>query len=184
MSNSSRPLAHSTFRRRTLTLLVVLGSALATLTAASAQANTISFTLTPPGALTISAPSGNVSLGTQQSLNAISTISGQLGIVSVSDQRGGTQTWVASVIATALTPDVAATAIAASAISYAAGPLTFTGGLAGTAVAAPSLAGVSPVVNGSGTAAGTASWNPTISIVIPANFAASVYTSTITHSVA
>jgi hypothetical protein len=117
-------------------------------------------------------------------LNVASTISGQLGTVTVSDERGGTRTWIASVIATAFDPAVAGTSLAASAISYSAGAITFTGGAAGTAVAAPSLSGVSPVVNGSGVGIGTASWNPTISVAVPANFAASVYTSTITHSVA
>ena len=52
------------------------------------------------------------------------------------------------------------------------------------AVAAPNLTGVSPVVTGNGTGTSTTSWNPTISVVVPANFAAGVYTSTITHSVA
>jgi hypothetical protein len=169
---------------RKFLLLAAAVATLAATVAPSVGAGTVSFTLTAAGLLTISAPTGNVSLGTQASLNAVSTMSGQLGVVTVSDQRGGAQVWVASVIATALDPIPTSTSIAASAISYAAGPLTFTGGLTGTAVAAPTLAGVSPVVNGSGTGVGTASWNPTITIAIPANFAAAVYTSTITHSVA
>jgi hypothetical protein len=47
-----------------------------------------SFTLTA-GALSISAPTGSVSLGSQVASNSSSTFSGQLGDVTVSDQRGG-----------------------------------------------------------------------------------------------
>jgi hypothetical protein len=167
---------------RKLLLLASSFAALAAATALSAGANTMSFTLTPAGVLSISAPTGNVSLGSQMSSNTASTITGQLGVVTVTDERGGSQTWTASVIAGAFTPP-AGTAIAASAISYAAGPITATG-VVGTAVAAPDLTAVSTVVTGLGSGISTASWNPTISVVVPANFAAGVYTSVITHSVA
>ena len=53
-----------------------------------------------------------------------------------------------------------------------------------TAVAAPDLTGVTPVVTGASTGISTASWNPTISVLVPANFAPGVYSATITHSVA
>jgi hypothetical protein len=167
---------------RKLLLLASAFAALVAATAVSARANTMSFTLTTAGALSISAPSGNVSLGSQMSLNTASTISGQLGVVTVSDQRGGTQTWTASVIAGAFTPPTG-TAIAASAISYAAGSITVSGVVA-TAVAAPDLTAVSTVVTGSGSGISTASWNPTISVLVPPNFAAGIYTSVVTHSVA
>jgi hypothetical protein len=169
---------------RKLLLLASTFAALAATAAVSAGADTISFTLIAPGPLTISAPAGNVSLGSQVSSNVATTISGQLGTVTVSDERGGARVWVASVIATAFTPVPTGTAIAASAISYSAGGITIIGAATGTAVAAPSLSGVSPVVNGTSTGTGTASWNPTISVLVPADFAAGVYTSTITHSVA
>ena len=167
-----------------LVIVVTAFSALAAAAALSAAgANTISFTLLAPGPLTISAPTSNVSLGSQVSSNVATTISGQLGTVTVSDDRGGTRTWVASVIATAFVPPLTGTALAASTISYSAGPITIVGAATGTAVAAPSLSGVSPVVNGGSTGSGTASWNPTISVAVPADFVAGVYTSTITHSV-
>jgi hypothetical protein len=166
---------------------LLIASTLATVAAAialPAGADTMSFTLTAAGVLSISAPSGDVSLGSQMSLNSASTLTGQLGTVTVSDLRGGSQTWTASVIASSFTPVPTGTAIAASAITYVPGALTFTGGAAGTAVTGVGLAGVTTVVNGSGSGVGTASWNPTISVAVPANFAAGVYTSTITHSVA
>jgi hypothetical protein len=167
---------------RKLLLLAGTFGVLAAATALSSGADTMAFTLTPAGVLSISAPTGNVSLGSQMSSNAASTITGQLGVVTVSDQRGGSQTWTASVIAGAFTPP-SGTAIAASAISYAAGPITASGVVA-TAHAAPDLTAVSTVVTGSGSGISTVSWNPTISVIVPANFAAGVYTSVITHSVA
>ncbi len=169
---------------RKLLLLVSMCVAIAGTVAVSADADTLSFTLIAPGPLSISTPGGDVALGSQVSANVATTISGQLGTVTVSDERGGVRTWVASVIATSFTPVPTGTAIAASAISYSAGPLTFFGLASGTAVAAPGLSGVSPVVNGASTGSGTVSWNPTISVAVPADFAAGVYTSTITHSVA
>jgi hypothetical protein len=169
---------------RKFLLLLSAGAALAAATAVSAGADTMSFTLTPAGLLTISGPTGDASLGSQMSLNSASTLTGHLGTVTVSDQRGGAQTWVASVIASSFTPVPTSTAIAASAITYVPGTITVTGGETGTGITAVSLAGVSVVVNGTGTGVGTASWNPTISVNVPANFAAGLYTSTITHSVA
>lgn len=44
------------------------------------------------------------SLGSQPVSNSSSTITGTLGVVIVSDLRGGTTTWTASVISTAFTP--------------------------------------------------------------------------------
>jgi hypothetical protein len=114
-----------------------------------------------------------------------STISGQLGVVTVTDQRGGATSWVASVIVTAFTPTTgpAVTAVAADKVSYAAGVITQVG-VTATKPTTTDLTGVSPVVNGSSTGLSTASWNPTISVVLPANAAPGVYTATITHSVA
>jgi hypothetical protein len=140
------------------------------------------FTLTA-GALSISAPVASVSLGTQVASTNAGTISGALGVVTVTDQRGGPTTWTASVISTAFTP-AAGPADPASNVSYAAGPVSVTATVVATAVAATDLTGVSTVVTGASTGISAASWNPTISIFVPANFAPGVYTATITHSVA
>jgi hypothetical protein len=104
--------------------LVVLGafaalaafSALAAGTSLPAAAATpASFTLTA-GALSISAPTASVSLGSEVASALATTMSGQLGSVTVTDQRGGTTTWTASVISTAFTPTagLAGTIIAAN----------------------------------------------------------------------
>ena len=78
----------------------------------------MSFTLTA-GALSISAPTSTVSLGSEVSSTASTSISGTLGTVTVTDQRGGVTTWTASAIASAFTP-TAGPADPASNVSYAA----------------------------------------------------------------
>src|ERR1700728_4351330 len=118
------------------------------------------FTLTA-GALSISVPTGPVSLGSQEALTTSSTMSGSLGVVTVSDQRGGTTTWTASVISGAFTPSVGP-ADPASNLSYAAGTVTVSANVVATAVAATDLTGESTVVTGASTGISTASWNPTI----------------------
>lgn len=143
---------------------------------------TATFTLTA-GTLSISAPTGSVSLGSQVASNSSSTISGSLGSVTVADQRGGATSWTTSVISTAFTPP-AGPADPASNVSYAAGVITTSATVTATAVAAPNLTGVSTVVTGASTGISSASWNPSITIAVPANFAPGVYSATITHSVA
>lgn len=171
---------------RTFLLLAGVLAALTAVTAlpAARADTTATFTLTA-GALSISAPSGSVSLGSQVVSASPSTLSGQLGVVTVTDQRGGATTWVASVIVSAFTPTTgpAVTAIAADKVSYAVGTITHVGVTTATPTTTD-LTGVSPVVNGSSTGLSTASWNPTISVLLPANAAPGIYSATITHSVA
>jgi hypothetical protein len=171
---------------RTFLLLAGSVAALAGVTAlpAAGADTTATFTLTA-GALSISAPGGSVSLGSQAVSASASTISGKLGVVTVTDQRGGTTSWVASVIVTAFTPTVgpAVTAIAADKVSYTVGTITQVG-VTATTPATTDLTGVSPVVNGASTGLSTASWNPTIAVILPANAAPGTYSATITHSVA
>jgi hypothetical protein len=166
--------------------LLLLAGAFATIAATTAlptgAATPTSFTLTA-GALSISAPTGSVSLGSQVASTSSSTITGPLGVVTVSDERGGPTTWTASVISTAFTPPVGP-ADPASNVSYAAGAITASATVVPTAVPASDLTGVSPVVTGASTGISSASWNPSISVFVPANFAPGVYSATITHSVA
>ena len=148
----------------------------------AAAATPASFTLTT-GTLSISAPTLSVSLGSEVASVLATTMSGQLGSVTVSDQRGGATTWTASVISTAFTP-TAGPADPASNVSYAAGPLTDSATVVGTATNAADLTGVSTIVTGASTGISTVTWDPTISVIVPADFAPGVYTATITHSVA
>ena len=166
-------------------LLVTFGGgamAISQLPESAGAATPATFTLTA-GALSISAPTASVSLGSQVASPSSSTITGSLGVVTVTDQRGGATNWTTSVISTAFTPPSGPADPAAN-LSYAAGPITDSATIVATAVAATDLTGVSTVVTGASTGISTASWNPTISIVVPANFAPGVYSATITHSVA
>jgi hypothetical protein len=112
---------------------VVALAATIILTPLSAGAATpATFTLTA-GALSISAPTASVSLGSQVASTSSSTITGSLGVVTVTDQRGGTTTWTTSVISTAFTPP-AGPADPASNVSYGAGPITVSATVVATAV--------------------------------------------------
>lgn len=162
--------------------VVLLAAATFLLAMPVGAATPATFTLTA-GALSISAPTVGVSLGSQLASTTSSTISGSLGVVTVTDQRGGTTTWTASAISTAFTPP-AGPADPASNVSYGAGIISVSATVVATAVAAPDLTGVSTVVTGASTGISTASWNPTISVMVPGNFAPGVYSATITHSVA
>jgi hypothetical protein len=142
----------------------------------------MSFTLTA-GALSISAPTLNAVLGSEVSSTTATIISGPLGVVTVTDQRGGVTTWTTSAIATAFTPSVGP-ADPASNVSYVAGPITVSATVVATAVTANDLTGVVTVVTGASSGISTASWNPTISVIVPPNFAPGNYTATITQSVA
>jgi hypothetical protein len=167
---------------RKLLFLASIFGALAGMSALPAGSATPATFQLVAGTLSISAPTASVSLGSQVSSVVSSTMAGPLGVVTVSDQRGGTTTWTASVISTAFTPP-AGPADPASNVSYAAGTITVSGVVA-TAVAGTDLTGVTTVVTGASTGVSSASWNPTISVIVPANFAPGVYAATITHSVA
>jgi hypothetical protein len=148
----------------------------------ASAATPASFDITA-GALSISAPTASVSLGSQVASTNAFTISGQLGVVTVTDGRGGATSWATSVISTAFTP-TAGPADPASNVSYASGPFTISGGATPAATDASNLTGVTPVVSATSTGISSVSWNPTISVLVPANFAPGHYVATITHSVA
>jgi hypothetical protein len=169
--------------RKLALLLATLGAVTIGIVLPVGASTPASFTLTA-GTLSISAPTAGVSLGTQVASTTSSTMSGSLGAVVVSDQRGGSTTWTASVISTAFTP-TAGPADPAINVSYSAGPIVASGPVVATASpTVTDLTGVVPVVTGVSTGISTATWSPTISILVPANFAPGVYTATITSSVA
>ena len=142
-----------------------------------------SITLTG-GLLAITVPTGG-SLGTRANSVGGGTISGPLGQVQVTDARSAAagSGWVASVISTAFTP-TPGPAIAASAVSYAAGAIVKVGTATYTANDPSGLAGVVAVVTATGiTGDNSATWNPTITVNVPGGMAAGIYAATITHSV-
>jgi hypothetical protein len=137
------------------------------------------------GYLSITVPTGGVSLGTQADTVGGETISGLLGQIQVNDARDDVagSGWVVSVIASAFTPS-AGPAIPASDISYTAGVITQVGTATYTANNPVNLTGVAPAVTATGiTGDNSATWDPTINVAVPGGFAAGVYTATITHSV-
>jgi hypothetical protein len=151
---------------------------------ASADTTHASIELTG-GALSITAPAEAGSLGSRANTVGGGTVSGALGQVQVNDARSAVagSGWVATGISTAFTPP-AGPAIAASAVSYAAGTITKVGTATYTANNPGNLTAVVPVVTATGiTGDNSATWNPTITVAVPGGMAADVYSATITESV-
>jgi hypothetical protein len=151
---------------------------------ASADTTGATITLTG-GALSITAPADAGNLGTRANSVLGGTVSGALGQVQVNDARSAVagSGWVATGISTAFTPPTGP-AIAASAVSYAAGTITKVGTATYTANNPGDMTGVVPVVTATGiTGDNSATWNPTITVAVPGGMAAGVYSATITESV-
>jgi hypothetical protein len=160
--------------------LGLAGSASAATSAGTAAAVTVT-----GGSLSITAPVDAGSLGTLANTVLGGTISGQLGQVQVNDARlaAAGSGWVATVIATALTPPAGAT-IGAASIGYTAGAITKIGTATFTANDPPDLTGVVAAVTATGiTGDNSATWNPTINVAVAGGTLAARYTGTITHSV-
>ncbi len=156
---------------------------------AHAASTDTTFSLTA-GSLSVSVPSsfalGSASTGT-------ATLSGSLGTVAVTDDRGATLgTWSVSVSASDFTTGGATSneTIAKAQVDYWSGAATTTGVavfLPGQAAAinkqalsaARTAYSASAVVGNN-----TASWSPTVTLNIPAAAVAGSYTGTITHSLA
>jgi len=135
------------------------------------------------GGLAITVPSGPTNLGTRANSVNGGTISGRLGVVAVSDARGGVAGWVASVISTAFAPP-SGPPIPASAVGYTVGTITPVGIAVHTANNPGNLTDVSPAVTATAVVGdNSATWNPTINVAVPGGMAPATYTATITHSV-
>jgi hypothetical protein len=120
------------------------------------------------------------------------TITGQLGTVTVIDTRGADPaSWSASVTSTDFTTGGggAGHVVLATSVDYASGPSTATTG-DGTFTpsgAAAALNNTTPLVaftHTGGTGNNSAAWNPTLNIHAPLASVAGTYTGTVTHSVA
>lgn len=149
--------------------------------ASSASITSLTLNITG-GSLSISAPT-TFDLGSTGSPAAFSV---KMSSVTVTDNRGVVSDggWIASTIASALTPTAGGPAIPAALMSYTPGTFTKTGTSVLTAFNVITLEGVIPIVTATGIAGNNeATWSPTISIAIPSGFAIGAYTGTITHSV-
>jgi hypothetical protein len=137
------------------------------------------------GSLGITVPTGPVDLGTFVNAVGGGSVTGPLGVVTVSDARSAAAgaSWVATGISSAFTP-AAGPAIAASAVGYSPGDV----GQIGTATYVThdrtDMTAVVSVVEASAiTGDNSATWNPEVTVVVPGGMAAGTYTATITHSV-
>jgi hypothetical protein len=153
--------------------------------AGASPAGTTTTFVVNTGALAISAPAsaslGTISVGT-------TTVSGSLGAVTVTDNRGLLSGgWAASVLSTSFTNGT--TTIPASSIQYTANPPTVSSGLSAIVPGSGTLSTTTPLtvqtavlsVNLGGS---MATWNPTIQVTVPSVLTTGTYTATITHSVA
>ncbi|GAA0821194.1 hypothetical protein GCM10009525_07800 [Streptosporangium amethystogenes subsp. fukuiense] len=189
--------------RLCIPLAGIAGVVAAMMTAPSSQADTcpasttcsttVTFTVTAPNGLTITVPNGPVSVGSGTPGNQIS---GQLGSITVSDQRAAlTATWIATVIAASggftTGGGTAAETIATANVSYWSGPATattgtgtFAPGQANAAAAQTLSASRTAFSKTTGSGNNSATWNPTIVISVPAQAVTGTYTGTVSHSVA
>lgn len=188
-------------RRRILgvALAGTAGVMTATMVAAPAQAatcpedttcsTTVTFTVTPVG-MTITVPDEALNIGNSAPGGQIS---GQLGTVSVSDERAALDaSWTASVIATDFTTGggTGPETIANINVRYWSGEAMGTSGNGAFTPGQPG-AGDAVIINVprtafshvGGSGINSASWNPTLIVNIPADSVAGLYTGTVNHSV-
>ncbi|MFG2046728.1 hypothetical protein ACGFIW_04780 [Micromonospora sp. NPDC048935] len=164
--------------------------ALAGPAAADTTGNTIvTLTVDAAGGLSITVPAtSNIGHGVEGS-----TISGQLGPVTVLDQRGSlTPNWSASVVSTDFVTGAgtAGETIPAINVLYWSGPATATAG-GGTFTPGQPTSAQQVIINvprtamahTGGTGNNFASWNPTLVVNVPEGTVEGVYTGTVTHSV-
>jgi len=165
----------------------LIGSGVLAAPAAARAADTPATFELDPGVLTLTVPTQSVALDTVTV--GVSSVSGQLGTVSVDDERGLLSgSWRITVVSSAFVGDTTGVTIAASNVAYTPGNPTatsgtadFTAGTAGEAIDSPQTAYSAAHEQGS---AGI-SWDPTITITLPsAGQVADTYSGTITHSIA
>ncbi|MDO9396365.1 MAG: WxL domain-containing protein [Herbiconiux sp.] len=132
------------------------------------------------GTLSIAAPATLALAGAEPG----STASGNLGTVTVTDDRADVLGWVTSVSISDFTPDtVTGASIPVSGFTYTPSVATTTGTVAVLESVATG-AGPSVVQTASDvTGQNSASWTAAVSLVIPSDALADTYSTTLTHSV-
>ncbi|MFY1620433.1 hypothetical protein [Micromonospora sp. WMMD736] len=149
----------------------------------------VTLTVDAAGGLSITVPAtANIGHGVEGS-----TVTGQLGPVTVLDQRGSlTPNWNATVISTDFTTGggTSGETIPNINVLYWSGPATATAG-GGTFTPGQPTAAQQVIINvprtamshTGGTGNNFATWNPTLVVNIPVGTVQGVYTGTVTHSV-
>jgi hypothetical protein len=112
-------------------------------------------------------------------------VSGQLGPVNVTDNRGGVVGWTTSAASTVF-ERAGGTTTTSTSITYNSGVVNKTGDVTATSSGLKTLTTVATeVVTGTDvTGNNTASWNPTLTVNLPPNSLAGNYSGTVTTSVA
>ena len=154
--------------------------------ATAAPASTPATVTVTGGVLSIAVSTDPVTLGSRSAADGEGSVSGLLGQVTVTDKRGGSGEWTASVVATRFTSR-ASTTLRDAVVGYRPGKITTTGTVTVEAHHPSDLApgAAAAVVAGTDVdGVNTATWNPTVTVDIPAGVAPSAYTATFTHSVA
>lgn len=139
---------------------------------------------------TFALTAGSLTLGVQATAaltNAASgttAITGSLGAVSVTDERGGTVNWNVSGASTAFT-GAKVGGSSSTAVSYTGGVVAETGTITVADGAAKTLTGtaVSVVAPTSLSGNNTASWTPQLAVTMPAGALADTYSGTVTTSI-
>lgn len=177
---------------KTITGVAASGVALAALVGAAGPAqaaDTIATFQITAGTLGITVPASTVALATGTVNTGAATASGDLGTVSVADNRGAlVNSWTTTVSSTTFVTGTATAneTVAKTNIAYASGVADSTTGL-GTFVpgtlATMAVAGTAAAWTGSA-GNNTAAWNPTLTFTLLPSQVAGTYTGTITHSVA
>ena len=134
------------------------------------------------GGLAISVPAA-ADLGTAAASPSAQTVTGSLGLVVVSDLRGGILGWVATAGSTSFTGSSGGT-ISAGTMTYTPGTAVVVGiatvtPISLTAMTTPGTVQTATAVLG----VNTATWDPSIAVTLPAGAQAGTYSATVTHSV-
>lgn len=149
-------------------------------TAAMADDTTTTFSLTG-GSLTLAVqPTATLT----NAATGATMVTGNLGAVSVTDERGGTANWSASGASTPFT-GAKVGGSSSTAVSYTGGTVAETGTITVADGTATTLTGVPTSVVAPTSLSGnnTASWSPTLNVSMPAGALADSYSGTVTTSV-
>lgn len=159
--------------------------------AAQTGSTDATFTITA-GTLDIAVPTGPVNLGSANAGAGLSQISGDLGSVSVSDNRGLlVAAWTASARTSAFTTGAAGVdeTVPAASVAYAANAPSNSGGGVSAVFAHPGAAALSDTLDttvatlAAGTGVNSSSWTANLTFTLLSTQVAGTYSGTVTHSV-
>jgi hypothetical protein len=119
--------------------------------------------------------------------SGVAAVSGQLGLVTVTDARGDTLGWTTSAKSSVFSSTRGVFTTDSTAVSYNSGNVNKTGTVTAAGTGPTLLSPIADTAVVSGTAVhgnNTASWNPTLTVSLPSDSLAGDYDGTVTTSVA